>query len=105
MLVIKNNVDLKELEKYGFKKHKNDEDKVILSKLASRMENLADNYEKVDKPVLRFYSLLEIWKIKNDLVVIIPPFLTCYAELSDTALDTIYELIKNDLIERKQLYE
>lgn len=102
MLVIKNNVDLKELEKYGFKKHKKDDDRVVLSQWGFRMENLADNYEKVDRPVLRFYTLLEIWKIKNDLVVIIPPSITTwYAELADKTLDTIYELIKNDLVERK----
>lgn len=32
MLKIKDNVDLKELEKFGFKKHKNDNDYTLVSK-------------------------------------------------------------------------
>lgn len=72
MLKIKDNVDLKELEKFGF--------------------DLKMNLEDDNDQIYCFDSKLMFGKINKE--IIIPMF------SEETALDTLYDLIKADLVEK-----
>ena len=72
MLKIKDNVDLKELEKFGF----------------DLELNIADDYDQI----YCFDSRLMFDKIDKNIII------PMYNE--GTALDTLYDLIKADLVEK-----
>lgn len=74
MLKIKDNVDLKELENFGF----------------DLELNIADDYDQI----YCFDSRLMF--DKTDKKIIIPMF------NEETALDTLYDLIKADLVEKAE---
>ena len=93
MLKIKDNVDLKELEKYGFKKHKRDDKYVIVSKWV--MENYYDErtekYSPHSMPIINVTETLDGSK-RIDVI------LRCGFE--NMTLDLLYDLIKNGLVEK-----
>ena len=62
MLRIKDNVDLKELEKFGFRKHKKDDENVLLSKWTREwvVEDHLDGWETGGGWI--FYPLVYIMK-------------------------------------------
>ena len=98
MLKIKDNVDLKELEKYGFKKHKRDDKDVIVSKWV--MERI---YGEDSLGMYTNYCSLHSFPI----IVItetlggnkrVDLFLRCGFE--QIALDLLYDLIQAGLVEK-----
>ena len=79
MLKIKDNVDLKELEKYGFKlKYNENNGKPFI-------------YEKV------FLG----WNRKSDITIYVEDKkINCYIEEEKEIIETLYDLIKADLVEK-----
>lgn len=74
MLKIKDSVDLKELEKYGFKYHK----------------------DLVYKPKYKEWSVIEVSINPNTKIIKIAGV----PDLFHTVEDTLYDLIKADLVEK-----
>ena len=98
MLKIKDNVDLKELEKFGFKKHKKDHKDVIISKW-SREWIEADMSEghSYGSSGWEFYPIIKIVDCSNGLLRV---DITNYYRDRNEALDLLYDLIKAGLVEK-----
>lgn len=96
MLKIRDNVDLKELEKFGFKKHKRDDNDVIVSKWA--VENIYDfedcagsiHYSIHPFPIIKLVQTG--YGLRIDLVA--------KWDFVEKALETIYDLIQAGLVEK-----
>lgn len=93
MLKIKDNIDLKELEKYGFKKHKRDDKDVIVSKwvMERYYEERSNSYSLNPMPIINITETLGGCK-RVDLL------LRCGFE--QTTLDILFDLIKDGLVEK-----
>lgn len=96
MLKIKDNVDLKELEKYGFEYYKTiwaSDDKSNNNKyiLVDRFINID---EKIEAVVLQVYEedreIREVFDTRSGF----------YYRVNEKRIDTLYDLIKADLIEK-----
>lgn len=95
MLKIKDNVDLKELEKYGFKKHKRDNEGVLVSKW---VRDFCYGDDMSDKYHLDFYPLIEI--IPNPKGDRILYFHLHYDYYRYKLCDLLYDLIQAGLVEK-----
>lgn len=93
MLKIKDNIDLKELEKYGFKKHKRDDKDVIVSKwvMERYYEERSNSYSLNPMPIINITGTLGGYK-RVDLL------LRCGFE--QMTLDILYDLIQAGLVEK-----
>ena len=88
MLKLKNNVDLKELEKFGFKP-KYDEDTGEIKKYVKRAQNNNFNiisFEKEQK-LLGNYEMVNYWGLYIEKVI-------------KETIDLLYDLIKAGLVEK-----
>ena len=94
MLKIKDKVDLKELEKFGFKKHKRDEKHIVVSKWA--MERIYDEESFNPSYSLHSFPIIELtqtgYGIRIDLVA--------KWDYIETSLETIYDLIQAGFVEK-----
>lgn len=92
MLKIKDNVDLKELEKFGFM-HRKLWDNYMKLHSEKNFEDYVDNYLEIDNRILKpFARTLNGYETKycdNKQV-----------NIKDEFLDTLYDLIKADLVEK-----
>lgn len=92
MLKIKDNVDLKVLEHYGFKHHKKDKKDIITSKWFR--EDIPYN-DDTDKSFYAFYPIIEI--LENRFMLL---RFGCYNVADNEIVDTIYNLIQDGIIEK-----
>jgi hypothetical protein len=94
MLKIKDNVDLKELEKLGFRKHKQDEENILVSKWIREWveADSIDGY-KCGSDGWNFYPLL---KITNNLEI---KFCSYWPWDLDEANKILQDLISKGLVE------
>lgn len=98
MLKIKDNIDLKELEKYGFKKHKRDDKYVVVSKWA--MERIYDEESLGVATIdysLHSFPIIELIQTGKGLKI----DLVAKWDFVEKALETIYDLIKAGLVEKE----
>lgn len=90
MLKIKDNVDLKELEKFGFKpKYNEDTGKIIAYQKVNKeaeYEGLIVNIERIKSKIRIFKRTKQCWIINK------------YNEYFD--IDTLYDLIQAGLVEK-----
>ncbi len=100
MLKIKDNVDLKELEKYGFKKHKHDNEGVISSKWIRETcyGDSGDYPTNLNDYYFQFYSLIEI--IPNPRGEKLMYFHLYYNEHKYKLAEILYDLIQAGLVEK-----
>lgn len=85
MLKIKKNVDLKELEKFGFEYKRIDDNSFIYEKQlkGKQIENKSD------------FVFVDVYEDARELTIYVDN-----EEISSINLDTIYDLIKADLVEK-----
>ena len=95
MLKIKDNVDLKELEKYGFKKHKKDNPGVLVSKWIK--EECYGDDDSVNY-YLDFYPIIEIIPTLNGNKYLY--FHHRYDFHKHIIADILYDLIQAGLVEK-----
>ena len=90
MLKIKDNVDLKELEKFGFRHHKNDDTAVITSKWG-RIYIVGDGYN--DDGCFNFHPYLTILKNR---------YIRTYSHwnFEKEINDTLFDLIQAGFVEK-----
>ena len=94
MLKIKDNVDLKELKKFGFRKHKRDSKEVVLSKW-SREWVEADCIGGWD-----FYPVIELVKVYNNTLKLKVKGNYYYAFEKPNGIDLLFDLIQAGLVEK-----
>lgn len=98
MLKVKDNIDLKVLKKYGFKKHKNDDKDVIVSKWCREI----CYGDGCDEYYFQFHPLIEI--IPNSKGENFLYFRNSYYNFKYIIAETIHELTKANLIENVKEY-
>ena len=100
MLKIKDNVDLKELEKYGFKKHKNDDEGVLVSKWIRETcyGDSGDYTTNLNDYYFQFYPLIEIIPNKKGNRLLF--FRLHYDKYVYELSELLYDLIKDGLVEK-----
>lgn len=91
MLKIKDNVDLKELEKYGFVYRKIYDNYMYLSSKENYIDK-TDNYLQIDDRRLSGFT--------RDLIGHEELFNPAQAIIKDEYLDLLYDLIKDGLVEK-----
>ena len=89
MLKIREDVDLKELEKYGFVYRKIYDNYMYLSS-KENYKDKTDNYLEIDKRKLSGFT--------KDLIEHNKLYDPTQATIKDEYLDTLYDLIKADLV-------
>ena len=97
MLRIKQGIDLKELEKFGFRKHKNDDDNVFCSKWTRNWveADTVDGYS-IGSSGWEFYPTILIYDDRH-IEFIAEVGWGCYRLRH---VDFIYDLIKADMVEK-----
>lgn len=96
MLKIRDDVDLKELEKFGFRKHKRDDKGVCTSKWTRDWieGDTIDGYP-IDAGGWVFYSMIEV--LEDKIIKIYPDI---NSKFYARQFDILFDLIKSDLIEK-----
>lgn len=101
MLKIKDNVDLKELEKYGFKKHKKYENEGVLASKWIRETCYGDSGDyptNENNYYFQFYPLIEIIPNQNGDRLLY--FRIHYYHYVYELSELLYDLIKDGLVEK-----
>lgn len=97
MLKIKDSVDLKELEKYGFKKHKRDDKYVVVSKwVMERIYGEDSLGMETNEYSLHSFPIIELSQTGCGLRI----DLVAKWDYVEKALETIYDLIQAGLVEK-----
>lgn len=101
MLKIKDNVDLKELEKFGFKKHKKDPEDVIISKWSREWveADTIDGYPCGDSG-WNFYPVIEIIKVYDNTLKLKVQGNYYYAFERPSGIDLLFDLIQAGFVEK-----
>lgn len=92
---VKDGVDLKELEKFGFKKHKQDREDVLMTKWSRRWVE-ADRIDghPCGSSGWEFYTHIYVYEDRT-----LEIYLDGYSGICSRQLMLFYELVKADLIE------
>ena len=101
MLRIKPEVDLKELEKFGFKKHKHDDKEVVLSKWSREWveADCIDGYP-CGSSGWDFYPVIELVKVYNNTLKLKVKGNYYYAFEKPNGIDLLFDLIQAGLVEK-----
>lgn len=99
MLKIKDNVDLKELEKFGFKKHKHEDEGVLVSKWIRETcyGDSGDYPTNLNDYYFQFYPLIEIIEHKGKRLLY---FRLHYDHYVYNLAEVLYDLIQAGLVEK-----
>lgn len=100
MLKIKDNIDLKVLEKYGFKKHKHDNESVLVSKWIRETcyGDSGDYPTDLNDYYFQFYPFIEI--IPNPRGEKLLYFHLHYDYHKYNLVDVLYDLMQAGLVEK-----
>lgn len=97
MLKIKDDVDLKELERFGFRKHKKDDEKVCISKWSRKWieADSMDGYP-CGSSGWEFYPSIEVFEDRTISVFLEEALYACYTN----DLDVLFDIIQAGLVEK-----